>query len=297
MALFLRGVSPKARLFVVLQLCLPTRLLSTLIHHLARIRWAPFKNALIRIFMRGFRISLDEAEIQRARDFPHFNAFFTRALKSGARPLAPAPAFLSPVDGTLSQHGCLDDGLLIQAKGHRYTADALLTHTPWAEEVRGGEFATIYLAPYNYHRIHMPIDATLRAWRYVPGRLFSVNAATAAAMPNLFARNERLVVAFDSASGPLFMVLVGALFVGGIETVWSGAVSPPHLRGGAGDILQQGSTLSLRRGEEMGRFNMGSTVILLTGPKLISGAIGTHPGQLVRQGMALASLRAFKGMS
>jgi phosphatidylserine decarboxylase len=291
MAMMLPGTQGRTRLFVLLQLCLPTRWLSWLIHHLSRVQWRPFKNGLIRAFIRGFKISLVEAEIERAEDFPHFNAFFTRALKPGARQLAAAPALLSPVDGTLSQHGCLDDGLLIQAKGHRYTTEALLTHAPWADAVRGGEFATIYLAPYNYHRIHMPADATLRAWRYVPGRLFSVNAATAGALPNLFARNERLVTVFDTAGGVLVMVLVGALFVGGIETVWTGPVTPPHLRGAPSDILHQGSDCTLARGAEMGRFNMGSTVILLTAPGMVTGGLGDAPGQVLQQGATLAMLK------
>lgn len=295
MGVVLPDTRGRTRLFVLVQLCLPTRWLSMLIHHLSQVRWRPFKNRLIRSFMRGYGISLADAEVARVEEFPHFNAFFTRALKSGARPLAAAPALLSPVDGTLSQHGCLDDGLLIQAKGHRYTTEALLTHGPWAAAVHGGEFATIYLAPYNYHRIHMPMEATLRAWRYVPGRLFSVNAATAGALPNLFARNERLVTVFDTEGGVLVMVLVGALFVGGIETVWTGPITPPHARGKPGDILHPGSTCTLTRGAEMGRFNMGSTVILLTAPGMVTGALGEGPGQLLQQGETLGMLKASMG--
>jgi phosphatidylserine decarboxylase len=278
--------SLKDRAFALLQWLLPTRPLSLGMYALTRVRWAPFKTAFIRLFMRGFRISLDEAEIQDPAQFADFNAFFTRALKADARPLQ-GGGLVSPVDGTLSQCGPLTDDRLIQAKGHDYRCEALLSDAAWAAEMRGGEFATIYLAPYNYHRIHMPLTGQLRAWRYLPGRLFSVNAATARAMPGLFARNERLVAMFDSERGPFAMVLVGALFVGGLETVWTGAVTPPHRRGAPGPIIPASHPLSLARGQEMGRFNMGSTVILVGAP----GALQLDPalalGQLVKVGQAI----------
>ena len=187
--LTLAGASLVAKCFVLVQWVLPTRALSRCVHSLTRVRWVPFKNGLIHLFMRAFNISLVEAEIERANDFEHFNAFFTRALKPGERPLAPMPAFLSPVDGRVSQRGALHQGQLVQAKGHRYSAEALLGDRDWAQTFTGGDFATIYLAPYNYHRIHMPIAGRLRAWRYIPGRLFSVNGMTASAMPDLFSRN------------------------------------------------------------------------------------------------------------
>lgn len=286
----LASATVAARCFVGLQLLLPTRLLSRIVHSIARVRWVPFKNALIRAFIRGFNISLDEAVVTQPEAFEDFNAFFTRALKPGARPLAPASAFLSPVDGTLSQSAHLTGGQLIQAKGHHYSAASLLTDAGWASEFAGGCFATIYLAPYNYHRIHMPVAGTLRAWRYIPGRLFSVNGSTASALPDLFARNERLVALFDTDHGPLAMVLVGALFVGGIETVWTGPVTPPHRRGTPGAIELPQAPVSLARGAEMGRFNMGSTVILLTAANALQMPLGNGAGQTVRQGQALATL-------
>lgn len=288
--LTLASAGVKARCFASLQLVLPTRLLSRVVHSVTRVRWVPFKNVLIRAFIRGFDISLDEALITDPEAFVDFNAFFTRALKPEARPLAPAPAFLSPVDGTLSQSAHLTDGQLIQAKGHHYSATSLLTRADWAAEFTGGTFATIYLAPYNYHRIHMPVTGTLRAWRYIPGRLFSVNSATASALPDLFARNERLVALFDTERGPLAMVLVGALFVGGIETVWSGAVTPPHRRGAPGPIVQPHTPLTLERGAEMGRFNMGSTVVLLTAANAIQRPLGDSTHHTVVQGQALGTL-------
>ena len=276
------------RIFATIQLVLPTRFLSWLMCQLTRVEWPWFKNAFIRIFMRGFGISLAEAEHERPEDYRSFNAFFTRALKPGARAIAPPPAFLSPVDGTISQLGPIRGGRIFQAKGHEYSAVELLGGDALtAGEFMDGQFATIYLAPYNYHRIHMPVNARLRHWRYVPGRLFSVNPATARAMPGLFARNERVVAIFDTDRGPLAMILVGALFVGSIETVWAGQISPPHKRETEGGNFVTNLPIRLARGEEMGRFNMGSTVILLTAPGAVQWDGVSQPGATVRMGQAL----------
>jgi phosphatidylserine decarboxylase len=288
--LTLAGASIAAKCFVLVQLLLPTRALSKCVHSLTRIRWIPFKNGLIHAFIRGFNISLAEAEIEKVDDFEHFNAFFTRALKPGERDLAPAPAFISPVDGRVSQKGTVHDGQLVQAKGHHYTVDALLGDAEWAQQFQGGHFATIYLAPYNYHRIHMPVAGRLRAWRYIPGRLFSVNGMTASALPDLFARNERLVTLFDTDHGPLAMVLVGALFVGGIETVWTGAVTPPHRRGEAGPVMTPQTPVELARGAEMGRFNMGSTVVVLTAPGALRSQAEESPEGTIRLGQPIGML-------
>lgn len=258
------------RAFAAVQQILPTRALSSGMHALTRIETVWFKNAFIRIFMRLFNISLSEAVVQDPAAFKSFNEFFTRALKPGARTVdASAQAFVSPVDGTVSQFGDLVGGELIQAKGHRYSAETLLAgRSDWAAEFAGGQFITIYLAPYNYHRIHMPLKGTLREWAYVPGRLFSVNHATARALPGVFARNERVVAMFDTELGPMAMVLVGALFVGSTETVWAGEITPPHVHDPAPQIHTQTERITLEKGMEMGRFNMGSTVILLTPKKL-----------------------------
>jgi len=252
--------------FAAIQQALPTRGLSNQMHALSRIETPWFKNAFIRNFMKGFNISLDEYLVQDVAQFKSFNDFFTRALKPGARPVdAAAEAFVSPVDGTISQFGDIHSGELIQAKGHTYSAQTLLAgRADWAAEFAGGQFITIYLAPYNYHRIHMPLTGTLREWAYVPGRLFSVNHATARALPGVFAKNERVVALFDTDIGPVAMVLVGALFVGSMETVWAGEISPPHVRQGPPRIETADGTVTLEKGAEMGRFNMGSTVILLT---------------------------------
>ncbi len=279
------------RSFAAIQQILPTRALSSGMHALTRIEAVWFKNAFIRIFMRLFSISLAEAVVEEPTRFKSFNEFFTRALKPGARKVdAAANAFVSPVDGTVSQFGDITGGDLIQAKGHRYSAQTLLAgRADWAAEFAGGQFITIYLAPYNYHRIHMPLKGTLREWAYVPGRLFSVNHATARALPGVFARNERVVAIFDTAIGPMAMVLVGALFVGSMETVWTGEISPPHSRDPEPQIYAQTDTIVLEKGMEMGRFNMGSTVILLTPKKLdwLGTLVSKQP---LRMGERIATL-------
>ena len=278
--------------FAAIQQILPTRALSSGMHALTRIKTVWFKNAFIKVFMRLFNISLDEAVIEEPTRFESFNAFFTRALKPAARLVDAAPAaFVSPVDGTVSQFGDITDGELIQAKGHHYSAETLLAgRADWAAEFAGGQFITIYLAPYNYHRIHMPLKGTLREWAYVPGRLFSVNHATARALPGVFARNERVVAIFDTELGPMAMVLVGALFVGSMETVWAGEISPPHERGKAPHIYQQTQPTVLEKGMEMGRFNMGSTVILLT-PKKLGWLSTLTSKQPLRMGERIATIQ------
>jgi phosphatidylserine decarboxylase len=277
------------RLFALLQLVLPTRWLSLLVHRIAGIRHDGFKNLLIQLFMRGYTIDLNEAEFVIPQNYESFNHFFTRALKPGARPLPEDPlAFVSPVDGTVSQCGEIRDGRIFQAKGHSYSVLELLGgDAAAAERFAQGRFCTIYLAPYNYHRIHMPFAGQLQQWSYVPGRLFSVNAATARAMPNLFARNERLNALFEHAGGGQFgLTLVGALFVGSLETVWSGRVSPPHLRGEPMHYETMTPVL-LDRGDELGRFNMGSTVILLAAPGVLEWSPELTPGHVVRMGEAI----------
>jgi phosphatidylserine decarboxylase len=277
------------RLFALLQLILPTRWLSLLVHRIAGIRHDGFKNALIRLFLRGYTIDLNEAEFAIPQNYESFNHFFTRALKPGARPLPDDPhAFVSPVDGTVSQCGEIRDGRIFQAKGHSYSVLELLGgDTAAAERYTQGRFCTIYLAPYNYHRIHMPYAGQLRQWSYVPGRLFSVNAATARAMPGLFARNERLNALFEHAGGGHFgLTMVGALFVGSLETVWAGRVSPPHLRGEPMHYETM-TPVMLDRGDELGRFNMGSTVILLAAPGALDWSTELAPGKTVRMGQAI----------
>jgi phosphatidylserine decarboxylase len=282
----------KDRLFVAFQYLLPQHALSRLMHRLTRVRVVWFKNSFIRVFMRLFDVSLDEAEGDTPADYESFNAFFTRALRQGARPLpAAANALASPVDGAVSQAGVIAHGTLLQAKGHRYAVADLLGDDDAPSVFDGGSFLTLYLAPYDYHRIHMPIAGTLTEMRYLPGRLFSVNGATVAAVPRLFARNERVVCRFDTAAGPVALVLVGALNVGSIETVWAGEVAPGSTRATRSWYYTTGE-VRLARGAEMGRFNMGSTVILVGPPGGLMLDPLLVPDQTVRMGQAIGMAAA-----
>jgi phosphatidylserine decarboxylase len=278
---------PAERLFVAVQHLLPQHLLSALMYRVARWRWRPFKDALIGWFVRHFRVDMSLAAETDPKAYPSFNAFFTRALRPGARPLTADPAaLLCPADGALSQMGEIRDGVLFQAKGHSYTAlDLLGGDERAASAFAGGVFATIYLSPRDYHRVHMPLEGVLIAMTHVPGRLFSVNAVTARAVPGLFARNERVVCVFETKVGPVALVLVGAIFVGSMETVWAGQVTPAR----RGDHAAAGA-VRLGRGEEMGRFNMGSTVILLLPPGVVTLDSGLRPGDPLCVGQALGRL-------
>ncbi len=222
------------------------------------------KNLMIAGVSRLYGINWDEAASPSANAYPSFNAFFTRALKAGARTWpSEANAVACPADGTISQIGAITGGEMFQAKGKTFTTQALLGgDQARAAEFDDGVFATIYLSPRDYHRLHMPVAGTLREMVHIPGRLFSVNAATTNAVPGLFARNERVAAIFDTERGPMALVLVGAIFVSSIETVWHGVVTPPTVdQVRAWHYLENPPTLAL--GEEMGRFNMGSTVIVL----------------------------------
>jgi phosphatidylserine decarboxylase len=283
----------RERLFVALQHALPQHFLSRVVLRVTRIRLRPIKNLLIKSFVRGFKPNMSEATQPDPLQYPSFNAFFTRTLRPGARPIDLDPTVLvSPVDGTVSQIGRLHGSNLVQAKGHDYTLEALLARPEWVECFAGGAFATLYLAPYNYHRIHMPIAGTLRAAWYVPGRLFSVNAVTAAAVPGLFARNERVVCVFEDGPRTFAMVLVGALFVGSIATVWHGDVTPRNPRRTVELPLDASrAPLRLNKGAEMGRFNMGSTVILLLPPDIVEWMPKFETGTQIEVGQMLARLK------
>jgi len=280
-----------ARLFIALQHLLPQHGLSRLVHRITRSRTPLLKNALIGSFVRGFRPEMDGACEPEPLNYPSFNEFFTRPLAPGARAIdRDARAVASPVDGSVSQIGYLDGHSIIQAKGRTYQLDALLgARAPWVERLAGGAFATLYLAPRNYHRIHMPLAGQLRGVWYAPGRLFSVNETTTGAVPGLFARNERVVCAFETAAGlPFTLVLVGALFVGSIATVWHGEITPCRPRQ-ARELPIIGSP-SLGKGEEMGRFNMGSTVVMLFPPGSVSWDRELAAGSRIRMGQRLGLL-------
>jgi phosphatidylserine decarboxylase len=281
------GASDRA--FALLQELLPQQLLSRGMHRLARSTTPVLRNATIRAVLRAYpQIDLGEATETDPSAYPSFNAFFTRALRPGLRPLEGGERdVVSPVDGTMSQFGVIRAGQLLQAKGMHYTAGALLADETAARRYEGGGFACIYLAPYDYHRIHMPLAGRLTAARYVPGQLFSVNAATARTVSGLYARNERVVCEFDTALGPLAMVLVGALFVGSIETVFAGEVNPPPARGGGVRTLETGPGTEFARGAELGRFNMGSTVVVLVGHEGLHFTERLGPGSTLRLGQAL----------
>jgi phosphatidylserine decarboxylase len=279
------------RLFAGLQHRLPQRWLAAQMHRLARSRQPTLKKLLIGTVLRAYpQIQMSEAAEPDPYAYETFNAFFTRALRSGARPIAVGErTIVSPVDGTVSQCGPIDNGRLIQAKGRSYTAAALLADDRAAGAYAAGRYACLYLAPYNYHRIHMPCDATLVSTRYVPGELFSVNAATSRAVENLFARNERLVCEFETSFGALALVLVGALFVGSIETVFAGEINPPPKQQGAGmRTIESGLGRRFAKGEEIGRFNMGSTVVLLCSSSTVTLEGGLAPAATVRLGQAIA---------
>jgi phosphatidylserine decarboxylase len=258
-------IRPGDRGFAALQYILPKRALSRVIYSVARSKSRLVRNTFLRIFLGGYRLNMTEAVQPDPFAYRSFNDFFTRALHPGVRPIAPeSDVVVSPVDGTVSQCGAIEGDLLLQAKGHRYSLQDLLAgDAEAAATYRGGSFACIYLAPYNYHRIHMPYAGTARDNVYVPGELFSVNAATARAVPRVFARNERLICDFTTPLGRMAVILVGALFVGSIETVHCGEVNPPPRRRKTPLRIATGLGRDFAKGEELGRFNMGSTVVLL----------------------------------
>ncbi len=279
------------RLFVALQRMLPQHALSRVVYALTRLPAGALTRLAIRAFAGAYQVNLSEAAEPDAARYRTFNDFFTRALRADARPLDPRPeALLAPADGRISQLGHLSGSRLLQAKGHTFDVRSLLGGDPaLAEPFTDGAFATLYLAPRDYHRVHMPLAGTLRSLLQVPGRLFSVNGVTAARVPQLYARNERVVCLFDTAVGPLAVVLVGAIFVGGIETVWQGPITPPrgrHLR----LIPPPAPAPQLARGAELGRFNMGSTVILLLPPGRVAWCPDQNADGPVRVGEALGLL-------
>ena len=271
---------------------LPHQLLSRLVRMATRWQIGWWKTPLIKLFIRHFKVDMAIAEVPAAEDYTDFNHFFTRALKATARPYPDDPQLIvSPVDGRVSQAGVITAGRLLQAKGRDYSLASLLgENTEQLALFGNGKFATLYLSPRDYHRIHMPCPGRLLETTYIPGRLFSVAPHTTRAIPGLFTRNERLVCLFETPVGPMAMILVGAIFVSCMETVWSGVVNPElgmSLR--TKTFEQAGNQLvELQRGEEMGRFNMGSTVILLYGPDTVSWVDSLQAGQPLQLGQIIA---------
>ncbi len=278
------------RIFIFLQHISPHHLLSRAAGFLARLE-SPvgLKDWVIGKFVSYYDVAMEEAEEPDCTRYPHFNAFFTRALRADARPLGDGDV-LCPADGAVSQIGSISQGLILQAKGRYFTVEDLLGgDEERAAQYEGGEFATIYLSPRDYHRVHMPVAGRLVATTYIPGKLFSVNGVTAENVDRLFARNERLVCHFSTEHGPMAMVLVGAMIVAGIETVWAGQVAPPPKQPVTKDYQALPETVELGSGEEMGRFMLGSTVILLFPRGSIAWEARYTAGAMTRMGETMAS--------
>jgi len=286
-------LSLRERLFVALQYLLPQHLLSRALGTVASSRLQPLKDFLIRRFIAAFAVDMSEAAEPDPGAYEHFNAFFTRALRPGARRVdSAAQAIVSPADGVVSQVGAIEDGRIFQAKGHWFGTSELLADTTDARLFEAGSFVTIYLSPRDYHRVHMPRAATLRALRHVPGRLFSVNRITAESVPALFARNERLVCLFDTEHGPMAMVLVGAMVVAGIETVWTGPVAPAGRQVLTLDFTMDAAARALDKGAEMGRFQLGSTVVLLYSRGAATWEEALAAGTPLRMGQRIGTVDA-----
>ncbi|CAB3636253.1 Phosphatidylserine decarboxylase proenzyme [Achromobacter mucicolens] len=281
----------KDQLFLASQYLAPHHLVSRFFGYASDCREPAVKNWMISRFVRKYGVNMSEALQEDPLAYDCFNDFFTRALKDGARPLDEEPgAVVCPADGAISQMGAIEQGRIFQAKGHSYgLADLLGGDTERAAPFQGGQFATIYLSPKDYHRVHMPVAGTLREMIHVPGRLFSVNPLTARNVPRLFARNERVVCIFDTEHGPMAVVLVGAMIVASIETVWAGLVTPykRRIKSVRYDATAR-APIHLEKGAEMGRFKLGSTAIVLFGPDKIRWADTPSVLGPVRMGELLA---------
>ncbi len=250
------------RLAVLPQYLLPKQTLTALVGKLASVRGGSLTHAAVRRFVARYRVDMSEAADPEIEHYATFNEFFTRSLRPGIRPIAETP-WVCPVDGAISQFGAIAHDQVFQAKGHHYSTRALVGgDAALAARFENGAFATLYLSPKDYHRIHMPCRGILRRMIHVPGTLFSVNPVTARAIPELFARNERVVCVFDSPHGPFILALVGATIVGSMATVWHGVVNPPR-SGQMREWQYDESAVALDQGAEMGRFLLGSTVVLL----------------------------------
>ncbi|MGO1500227.1 MAG: archaetidylserine decarboxylase [Marinobacter sp.] len=280
------------KLFILSQYVTPQLAVSRAAGRLAdHDRTPALKNRVVKWFVKRYGVDMSEAAEQDPTAYSSFNAFFTRALKPGIRPLADGEnTFVSPVDGAISQLGQITGDRVFQAKGQSFSLVELLGGDAGrAQAFSEGEFSTIYLSPKDYHRIHMPMAGTLREMVYVPGKLFSVNPVTAENVPNLFARNERVACIFDTEAGPMALVLVGAMIVGSVETPWAGVVAPHG--GGVKAVTYEGeSAISLAKGEEMGRFRLGSTVVMVMPKGSVNWNAEQVAGKRVRMGEAFGQV-------
>ena len=280
----------KTAIYTFFQYILPHRFLSKIVHKIMRIENRKFKNFVIKKIVKAYNVNLSEAISDNFDDYKHFNEFFTRQLKPDARSIDKAnDSLISPVDGAISQCGPIKDGRIFQAKGFDYTVKELLAcGDEKAKLFTDGEFATIYLSPKDYHRMHAPIDCDVKKTVHVPGRLFSVANWTAESIPRLFARNERLVCYLQTEIGEIAFVLVGAIFVSSMETVFNGVVTPPYAKKVQEVPLNENT--KLQKGDELGRFNMGSTVIMLFPKNSISFEKELKAGQTVQFGEKIATI-------
>lgn len=276
----------------ILQYCVPQKLLSRLIGYLADFEGEWFKNKFIDWFIERYQVDMSEAEQADPHAYITFNHFFTRALKVDARPFdQDRNVFVSPADGCLSELGAINQGQLLQAKGHQYSLLSLLGgNQVLADQFVDGTFITVYLSPRDYHRVHMPCDGTLKKMIHVPGELFSVNQQTAIDVPELFARNERVICVFDTEFGPLAMIMVGAMIVASIATVWHGQVTPIRHQVQVWDYQPQQAPIMLAKGAEMGRFYLGSTVIMLLPHQVLELEEKWLAGIPIKLGQALGKL-------
>jgi phosphatidylserine decarboxylase len=270
-------------LFIIAQYIVPQHLLSRLAGKIAECEWPWLKNTFIEWFIKRYDVNMSEAADPEPRNYPNFK---------GARPIEDLQdSIVFPADGSISQLGNIQHDSIFQAKGQHYSLKKLIGgDTELAKEFEGGSFATVYLSPRDYHRVHMPLTGTLRSMTYVPGDLFSVNETTANNVPELFARNERAVCIFDTDAGPMAVILVGAMIVAGIETVWAGQVAPIKREVRTSHYRQQGETITLQKGAEMGRFKLGSTAIVLFGKDKAEWADNLAAGSPTQMGQAMGRL-------
>ena len=286
-----------AQLFLLLQRMMPKRLITAIVHRLARIRVRLIKDFLIRSFVKFYEVNLDEVRKSAPDGFTSFNDFFTRELERGSRPIDSSDlSIVSPADGIISAAGSIKKNAVLQAKGIDYSLEELLaTDLDEAQRYYDGSFATIYLAPFNYHRVHAPLAGELVAARFVPGSLFSVNLTTVSFLRGLFTRNERLICHFRTAAGPMVLVFVGALNVGSITTPWTGEIRPRKGNMVKNIDLQSSSQAkTVNKGDLLGWFNMGSTIILLLPPGVCDWRSGLESGEALRMGEALGQIVQLK---
>ncbi|PRC92827.1 archaetidylserine decarboxylase [Solimicrobium silvestre] len=276
-------------LSILLQHLLPKQALTEFGAHIANAKAGRITTGIIRWFVKKYGVNMAEALNSDISSYASFNEFFTRPLKPGARPLASAD-FICPVDGAISQFGAIAQDQIFQAKGHQFSTTALVGgDAQLAAQFHNGSFANIYLSPKDYHRIHMPCDGRLTRMIYIPGDLFSVNPVTAQGVPNLFARNERVVCVFESENGPFVLTLVGATIVGSMATVWHGVVNPPRTKE-VREWTYDAQNITLKKGEEMGQFLLGSTVVMLFPTNTLSFNKAWQPAAKVCLGVAMGSL-------